>query len=180
MLPQKVIEDFKKKHLAAGNASQEKTIDQLRAGAQQFAAKHGLVLERRVLEALSYPELMGLGGAAVGGVDPFRASAEALKLIASATGEVPPPAAPAAGKGRGASKAAPKPEGGRAPAAQAQSEAGAGTAPSASYAQLAEQIQKATDAETAALVLDGARGALPDEQLAELSEVYRRAWAQKA
>ena len=111
VLPQKVIEDFKKKHLAAGNASQEKTIDQLRAGAQQFAAKHGITLDRRVLEGLSYSELMGLGGAAASGVDHFRASAESLKLVASATGEVPPP--PAAGtKGagkRGAAKEPPVP-----------------------------------------------------------------------
>ena len=57
---------------------------------------------------------------------------------------------------------------------------GAGTAnppKRRTYAQIAEAIQNATDAETAALELAAARGeGLPAEQIEELGAVYRRAW----
>lgn len=172
VLPQKVIEDFKKKHLAAGNASQEKTIDQLRAGAQQFAAKHGITLDRRVLEGLSYSELMGLGGAAASGVDHFRASAESLKLVASATGEVPPP--PAAGtKGagkRGAAKEPPVPPAATEALPASRSPAGGPDSGSAappaapSYAAIASAITKAGSRDDALAELDAARDLPADQQ----------------
>jgi hypothetical protein len=91
VLPQNVIQAFKAKHLAAGNASSEKTMDQLRAGALQFSAKHGLTLDRGVLQALTYAEIAGIGGAAGLGVDAFRKACEAVGLVEAATGEVPPP-----------------------------------------------------------------------------------------
>ncbi len=57
--------------------------------------------------------------------------------------------------------------------------AGATAGPSASpksYAVLADEVQKATSADTAALVLDEARDYLPAEQLADLGSVYRTKW----
>jgi len=95
VLPQNVILAFKQKHLAAGNKSEEKTLDQLRAGALQFSAKHGITLDRGVLQALTYAEIAGIGGAAGLGVDAFRKACEAVGLVEAATGEVPPPPPPA-------------------------------------------------------------------------------------
>lgn len=92
VLPQSVIQGFKAKHLAAGNATNEKTMDQLRAGALAFAAKHALVLDRAVLNALTYAEVFGVGSAAGQGVDAFVKAGQAIGLISS--GEVEPPAAP--------------------------------------------------------------------------------------
>ncbi|WP_128000373.1 hypothetical protein [Piscinibacter defluvii] len=184
VLPQKVIEDFKKKHLAAGNASQEKTIDQLRSGAQQFAAKHGIGLDRRVLDSLSYAELMGLGGAAAGGVDQFRASAESLKLVASATGEVPPPAPPAGGKAaarRAATKEAPEPAAAAQAAAAPRSAPGgpnsAAAAPTSapSYAAVAEAISRAGNRDDALAELDAARD-LPADQQRDLKAHLERTY----
>lgn len=54
---------------------------------------------------------------------------------------------------------------------------GGGDAPKKTYAQLAEEIQKASSADTAALVLDEARDHLPADQLEELGGVYRARWA---
>lgn len=45
------------------------------------------------------------------------------------------------------------------------------------YAQLAERVLKAKDAEAAGLELDAARGVLSEEQLAELNTVYRNKWS---
>lgn len=50
------------------------------------------------------------------------------------------------------------------------------TGPKKTYAQLADDIQRATDADTAALVLDEAREHLPADQLTELGEVYSKKW----
>lgn len=96
VLPQSVIQQFKAKHLAAGNSSDEKTMDQLRAGALQFSTKHGLTLNRSVLQQLTYAEIAGIGGAASLGVDAFRKACEAVGLVESATGEVPAPPSPKA------------------------------------------------------------------------------------
>lgn len=47
------------------------------------------------------------------------------------------------------------------------------------YASIAEAIKSATSADTAALELDAARDyGLPEDQLAELGALYRRAWAE--
>ncbi len=66
------------------------------------------------------------------------------------------------------------------PAAATKSAPAAKAAPSAppaqSYAQLADAIQKATSADTAALILDEAREYLPEDQLADLAGVYRAKW----
>lgn len=94
VLPQSVIKDFQTRCLAAGNTSDEKTMDQLRAGATAHAAKNGVQLDRQALHELSYDELRGLGGAAAQGLDAFKRSAAALGLVAGIdreTGEVPPP-----------------------------------------------------------------------------------------
>lgn len=53
---------------------------------------------------------------------------------------------------------------------------GGGDAPTKTYAQFAEEIQKARDADIAALVLDEARDTLPADQLTELGEVYSKKW----
>jgi hypothetical protein len=98
VLPQKVIQDFKVKHLAQGNASAEKTMDQLRSGATAFAAKHGLTLGRAALAGMTHADLLGLGNAAAMGVDSFRIASSALGLIEAATGELTGSAAPAPAK----------------------------------------------------------------------------------
>jgi hypothetical protein len=92
VLPQSVILAFKQKHLAAGNKSDEKTLDQLRTGAMQFSAKYGITLDRGVLQALTYAEIAGIGGAAALGVDAFKKACEAVGLVEAATGEIQPPA----------------------------------------------------------------------------------------
>lgn len=120
VLPQSVILAFKQKHLAAGNKSEEKTFDQLRAGALQFSAKHGIALRRDVLQALTYAEIAGIGGAAALGIDAFRKACEAVGLIEAATGEVQPPAAPKP-------PAAPRQAPAQAPAAAAPAQAPAGS-----------------------------------------------------
>lgn len=47
------------------------------------------------------------------------------------------------------------------------------------YAQRVDEIKGATDAETAALVLDEARSELPPDQAADLSKVFKTVWAGK-
>lgn len=49
--------------------------------------------------------------------------------------------------------------------------------PSLSYAGFVDQLQNATSEESAALVLDEARGVLNDEMANELAAVYQRRWA---
>lgn len=76
----------------------------------------------------------------------------------------------------------------QAAAAAAAAAAGAQTKPSQpasskkpaskTYAQFADEIKKAQDAETAALALDEARGVVPDEQHAELAALWRKHWKQ--
>lgn len=48
--------------------------------------------------------------------------------------------------------------------------------PARTYAQIAEAIKTAASAETAALELDAARGAVPDEQFSELARLFTQAW----
>lgn len=100
VLPQSVIKEFQQKCLSAGNSSEEKTIQQLRAGALAHAAKNGVSLDRQALQELGYDEVRGLGAAAAQGLDAFKRSAIALGLVAGVnpdTGEIPPtvPAPPA-------------------------------------------------------------------------------------
>lgn len=95
VLPQSVIQAFKAKHLAAGNSSNEQTLGQRRAGAIAFAAKHGIALDREVMQSLTMAELDGLGGAVAMGIDAFLKAGRALGLIeGEQTGEVQPPAQP--------------------------------------------------------------------------------------
>lgn len=97
VLPQSVIKEFQKKCLEVGNTSDEKTIQQLRAGALAHAAKNGVALDRQALQELGYDEVRGLGAAAAQGLDAFKRSAIALGLIPGVnpdTGEMPPPATP--------------------------------------------------------------------------------------
>lgn len=100
VLPQSVIQDFKKRCLNANQTSNERTIQQLRASAGAHAAKHGMALDRSRLAELTFEELTGLGAAAAGGVDNFKRSAISLGLIAGTvadpeTGELPEPKATA-------------------------------------------------------------------------------------
>lgn len=77
-----------------------------------------------------------------------------------------------------ARQAAAVPAGGDQPDAQAAGTkvAKSRTKAAKSYAQLADEVLKAKDADAAAVVLDEARGVLPEQQLAELGQVYRNKW----
>lgn len=81
VLPQNVVIDFEKRCLAAGNKSDEKTIDQLRDGVIAFAAKSGIGLDRKAVGSLSYAEINGLGSAAKEGLDAFKGALLALGVV---------------------------------------------------------------------------------------------------
>ena len=81
VLPQNVVIDFEKRCLAAGNKSDEKTIDQLRDGVIAFAAKSGIGLDRKAVAGLSYAEINGLGSAAKEGLDAFKGALLALGVV---------------------------------------------------------------------------------------------------
>lgn len=93
IIPQNVIYAFEQRALQAGNKSQEKTIDQLRAGILGFAAKNALALDRQAINDLLYAEISGLGTAANQGIGAFKESVAALGLlhqeIQDSTGEAP-------------------------------------------------------------------------------------------
>lgn len=80
ILPQSVIGEFEKRALAANNASKEKTLDQLREGVTAFCTKNAVALDRKVLEQLSYAQIMGLGSAANISVDAFKMAMSALGI----------------------------------------------------------------------------------------------------
>lgn len=82
VLPQNVVIDFEKRCLAAGNKSDEKTIDQLRDGVIAFAAKSGIGLDRKAVGGLSFAEINGLGSAAKEGLDAFKGALLALGVVA--------------------------------------------------------------------------------------------------
>lgn len=178
LLPQSVIQDFKKRCLSAGNASAEQTIDQRRSAAAAHAAKHGIALDRKALGELSFAELDGLGTAAGQGLDAFKRSVAALGLageVDQGTGEI----RTVDDKGGGSSdasttKTAKKTAGGKGkPAANDQ-----GAPPQATYAQLVDSIQKAKDRDAAALELDAARH-LPNDQYDELVAAFNKQWSQE-
>lgn len=81
VLPQNVVIDFEKRCLAAGNKSDEKTIDQLRDGVIAFATRSGISIDRKAVAQLSYSEINGLGTAAKEGADVFKGSLLALGLV---------------------------------------------------------------------------------------------------
>ncbi len=180
LLPQSVILDFKKRCLAAGNASQEETIDQIRTKVLTFGAKNSVSISRSALSALSYAEISGLGGAARESLDAFKRAAQALNLTGGAdlgagsasAAPPPPPAQPADKKGGKAAKNAPA-----APAqAPADPPAAGQAAPKQTYADFADKIKTAADADSGAVFLDQARGIVPDDQLAELGRFYATTW----
>lgn len=148
VLPQSVILAFKQKHLAAGNKSEEKTLDQLRAGALQFSAKYGMVLRRDVLQQLTYAEIAGIGGAAGLGIDAFRKACEAVGLVEAATGEVPPPPPPPAARGK-AAPAAPAHTPPAAPAVAEQRQAPADPPPAGEWQPSAEEQEQIRQRELA-------------------------------
>lgn len=86
VLPQNVVIDFEKRCLAAGNKSDEKTIDQLRDGVIAFAAKSGISLDRKAVAQLSFAEINGLGSAAKEGLDAFKGALLALGVVAGQDG----------------------------------------------------------------------------------------------
>lgn len=101
VLPQSVIKDFQAKCLAAGNTSNEVTIQQRRDAASTYATKNGMALDRQRLNQLSFADLDGLAGAFSQGLDAFKRAANALGLIEGAvdeTGEITPMNAAAAPK----------------------------------------------------------------------------------
>lgn len=167
VLPQSVIQDFKTRCLSAGNVSKEQTIDQRRAAASTFAAKHGIALNRQALGDMSYAELDGLGAAAAQDVESFLRSASALGLVVEATGEVKPPA-PAA--------AAPKPAATARKGAKEAPPAQSAPPATRTYAQFADELQKAKNADAAALILDEARGSLDEQLQGELGQLFTKKW----
>ena len=96
------------------------------------------------------------------------------------TGEVDPPAPPPSPEPAAPrTRTARKPSGGSAaaePPAPTEPPAEAGPAPR-TFAQFVDDITRASDSETAALVLDEARGVLDEVQHTELCAVYRKHWA---
>lgn len=183
VLPQSVIQDFKKRCLASGNSSTEQTIDQVRAGAMAHAAKNGIALNRAAVYELGYAEIMGLGAAAKESIEAFKRSAQALNLTggadltggsASAPPPAPPPPPPAPEKkgGKAAKNAS-------APAAEPPAEAPGETEappPKKTYAQFADMILKAGSADDAAVFLDQARGVLNEDQFTDLVKCYKNKW----
>lgn len=81
VLPQSVIIEFEKRCLAAGNRSDELTIDQLRDRTTAYCAKNGINLIRGALTALNYAELRGLASSAGTSIDAFRQAAESLGIV---------------------------------------------------------------------------------------------------
>jgi len=67
--------------LKVSNAGPERTIDQLRSGAMEWAAKNAISLDRMALQNLTYDEIYGLGGAARDGKEAFRVACEALGVL---------------------------------------------------------------------------------------------------
>lgn len=175
VLPQSVIRDFQARCLAAGKASGEKTIQQRRADASAYAAKHAIALNRQALNDLSFAELDGLGGAAQTGLDAFKAAAAALGLIAGEAGSAPPPAdppapppAPAARGAKGSQAPAPAP-----PATD--TGASATVAPDRSAARLKSFMKVLDAAKEGAecdLMLDEARDELTPEDLKTLNDAF--------
>lgn len=177
LLPQSVVMDFKKRALAAGNSTSEQTIDQLRARATAHAAKHAIAFDRKALGELSYAELQGLGSAAGQGIDEFKRSAAALGLIVTADAPTaaaspPPPAPPASKRGAKQSQAATAPAAGPAEGTTTEKPA------KKTYAQYADMVLKASDADSAAVFLDQARtsGDLDEQLLGELAQVFKNKW----
>ncbi len=174
VLPQSVIQDFKKRCLEKGNSSTEETIDQIRAKVLQFGAKNSIPLNRAAIASLGYAEISGLGGAARESLEAFQRAAVALSLTGgtepagSPPAGSPPPPSPAAAKGakgaKGANQASAPPPASEAPP------------PKKTYAQFADLIQTAADADSGAVFLDQANGVLPADQVAELGKVYRAKW----
>lgn len=184
ILPQSVIQDFKKRCLAAGNSTTEETIDQLRAKVLTFGAKNSVPMNRAALAALTYAEILGLANSARESLDAFKSSAAALSLSGGAepaagsppASPPPPPAQPAGKKGGKAAKNEPQAPA-QAPADQAKDQPTDAPPPKKTYAQFADMILKASDADSGAVFLDQANGQLPADQVAELGKVYRGKWA---
>lgn len=82
VLPQRVIQEFKRKCLAGGKGSEELTIGQLRDRTAAFCAKNGISLARGALADLSYAELRGLASSAGTSIESFKEAADALGIVA--------------------------------------------------------------------------------------------------
>jgi len=97
--------------------------------------------------------------------------------------DIPPPAPAVSGLDAVKAAAKPTPDAATQTRARAPRKASTdeGAAATRTYAEYADSITKATDAETAGLVLDEARGSTLDpEQLADLAGVYQRKWSTEA
>lgn len=88
IIPQSVIKDFERRALNSGNASDEKTIDQLREGAVKFGVKHGVTLDRSALNSLTYAEMCGLAAAASLSAGDFAEAAKSLGVVRTATTQI--------------------------------------------------------------------------------------------
>lgn len=82
VLPQDVITAFEKRSLAAGDKSDEMTIDQLRQRITAFCAKNRIPLIKGSLAEMQYAELRGLASSAAESIDAFREAAEVLGVVA--------------------------------------------------------------------------------------------------
>lgn len=104
----------------------------------------------------------------------------AISMGEDPTGEVdppappPPPAAPPAEAQATRQPTRPRKPGGAQAQPEQEPDGQYETPPT--YAQFADQLQKATSEESAALVLDEARGVLNVEMQGELAELFRRKW----
>jgi hypothetical protein len=100
IIPQAVIAEFEKKALAAGNGSQERTMDQLRDSLIAFATKNGIAVDRAAVTQLTYAELMGIGSASKESVKAFE-SACVASGIADDREQAQPAIDPATGENQG-------------------------------------------------------------------------------
>lgn len=81
IIPQNVIAEFERRALAAGNATDEKTIDEYRQGVVAFATKNAIAIDRQAISDLTYAEISGLGSAAKESIEAFKQAAESLGVL---------------------------------------------------------------------------------------------------
>lgn len=84
LLPQDVIDEFKKRCLSLGQAADltEDTITEKRRRVLQFAARHGVSIDRQALQNVGWDQISGLSAAVhEGGLEDFVNALDGLGLI---------------------------------------------------------------------------------------------------